>query len=80
MRWVAKTSGILALGLLAACGEATGFNAEAVATFVVEVSGEEFRVQVTSEAQAEAFRARMASGTEGVVSGALVSGSGGINS
>jgi hypothetical protein len=79
MRWVAKMSGILALGLLTACGEATGFNAEAVATFVVEVSGEEFRVQVTSEAQAEAFRARMASGTEGVVSGSLVSGSGGIN-
>ena len=80
MRAVAKLSGMLALGLLTACGEATGPNKEAVATFVVEVSGEEFRVQVTSETQAEAFRARMASGTEGVVSGALVSGSGGINS
>lgn len=80
MRSVAKMSGMLALGLLTACGEATGLNREAVATFVVEVSGEEFRVQVTSETQAEAFRARMASGVEGVVSGALISGSGGINS
>jgi hypothetical protein len=80
MRVVAKMSGMLAFAFLAACGEATGPNKEAVATFVVEVSGEEFRVQVTSETQAEAFRARMASGAEGVVSGSLISGSGGINS
>lgn len=80
MRIAAQMSGILAMSLLAACGEATGPNKEAVATFVVEVSGEEFRVQVTTETEAEAFRARMASGIEGVVSGSLISGSGGINS
>jgi hypothetical protein len=80
MRIAARMSGILAMALLAACGEATGPNKEAVATFVVEVSGEEFRVQVTTETEAEAFRARMASGIEGVVSGSLISGSGGINS
>lgn len=70
---------MLAVALLTGCGEATGPNKDAVATFVLEVSGEQFRVQVTSEAQADAFRARMLSGAEGVVSGALVSGSGGIN-
>lgn len=70
---------MLAVAFLAACGEATGPNKDAVATFVLEVSGEQFRVQVTTEAQADAFRARMQSGAEGVVSGALVSGSGGIN-
>jgi hypothetical protein len=67
------------MALLAACGEATGPNKDAVATFVLEVSGEQFRVQVITEAQADAFRTRMQSGAEGVVSGALVSGSGGIN-
>lgn len=79
MRSVATLCGLLALGFLTACGEATGPNKDAVATFVVEVSGEEFRVQVTTEAQAQAFRARMASGIEGVISGSLISGSGGIN-
>lgn len=76
---VARSFAVLAVALLTGCGEATGPNKDAVATFVLEVSGEQFRVQVTSEAQADAFRARMLSGAEGVVSGALVSGSGGIN-
>lgn len=80
MKVVARTFSALVFGLLAACGEATGPNKDAVATFVLEVSGEQFRVQVTTEAQAAAFRTRMQSGVEGVVSGSLVSGSGGINS
>ena len=79
MKVVARMLAWMVLAVAAACGEATGPNKNAVATFVLEVSGEQFRVQVTSEAEAEALRARMQSGVEGVVSGTLVSGSGGIN-
>lgn len=79
MRTIAGVVHLVVLAVLWACGEATGPNKNAVATFVFEVSGEQFRAQVTSEEQAEALRARLAAGTEGVISGKLVSGSGGIN-
>jgi hypothetical protein len=70
---------VLLLGGLAACSNATVADASALATFVVEVSGEEFRVQVTTEAQASALRARMQSGLRNVVQGTLVAGDGGFN-
>ncbi len=49
------------------------------ASFLVDVSGETFRVHVATDAQAAAFRARLQSGTRGVISGALLQGSGGFN-
>ncbi len=80
MKVISRWAALLTLGVFAACGEATGPDENAVATFLLEVSGEQFRVQVTSEAEAAAFRERMQSGEEGVISGKLVAGSGGINS
>jgi hypothetical protein len=49
------------------------------ASFLVEVSGETFRVHVATAAQAQAFRARLQSGTRGVINGDLLQGSGGFN-
>lgn len=48
-------------------------------SFIVEVSGESFRVQVSTPQQAQEFRARLQSGTRGVISGELLQGSGGFN-
>lgn len=53
--------------------------ASTTASFIIEVSGESFRVEVATAQQAQALRARLASGTRGVISGDLVQGSGGFN-
>ncbi len=66
----------LALG----CSTATSPNDTFVAAFDVEVSAEVFTVRVVTTAQAAALRARMQSGTRGVITGALRAGNGGFNS
>ncbi|MCC6318719.1 MAG: hypothetical protein IT361_13645 [Gemmatimonadaceae bacterium] len=63
-----------------ACSESTATNQPgALARFEVEVSGEKFVVAVATQAQAEAMRARLQSGTRGVVIGTLAAGHGGFN-
>jgi len=47
--------------------------------FTVEVSGERFRVEVTSDGQAAELQQRLDSGKEGVVTGTLAQGDGGFN-
>jgi len=47
--------------------------------FVVEVSGERFRVAVFGADRIAAFEQRLASGEEGVINGPLVPGDGGFN-
>lgn len=49
------------------------------ARFLLEVSGETFRVEVTDPQQVAAFEARLESGERGVVNGPLRAGSGGFN-
>lgn len=68
------------LSLVAACSTATEPAVGGLATFVVEVSGEEFRIRVSTQAQATAMRARLQSGARGVIIGDLAQGSGGFNS
>ena len=66
--------------LLACGGDSTGPGSdEAGTTFVIDVVGEEFRVQATSATAISALRQRMASGAAGVITGRLSSGSGGFN-
>lgn len=48
-------------------------------SFIVEVSGESFRVEVATAQQAQEFRSRLQSGARGVISGELLQGSGGFN-
>ena len=68
------------LGSLAATGCSSATTQVApVATFSIEVSTEIFRIQVSTAAQAAALRARLQSGTRGVISGDLVLGPGGFN-
>jgi len=50
-----------------------------IPTFRVRVSGEMFLVQVTDPDRVSALEARLAAGTEGVISGDLVAGDGGVN-
>ena len=69
---------ILAVALAMACSAPTE-PASTTASFIIEVSGESFRVEVATAQQAQALRARLASGTRGVISGDLVQGSGGFN-
>jgi hypothetical protein len=69
-------------GLMAllACGDSSGPGpVTAGTTFVIEVSGEQFRVEVSNATAIAALRQRMASGTAGVVMGRLSSGNGGFN-
>ncbi|MBL8983235.1 MAG: hypothetical protein JNL26_13675 [Gemmatimonadetes bacterium] len=73
-----KTYRIFAVALAMACSTPTE-PASNTASFIIEVSGESFRVEVTTAQQAQALRARLASGTRGVISGDLVQGSGGFN-
>ncbi|MEP7380789.1 MAG: hypothetical protein ABI910_03840 [Gemmatimonadota bacterium] len=47
--------------------------------FTVAIGTETFKVQATSAATLAALRARMQSGTRGVIIGSLVSGDGGVN-
>lgn len=73
-----KTYSIFAVALAMACSTTTE-PASTTASFIIEVSGESFRVEVSTAQQAQALRARLASGTRGVISGDLVQGSGGFN-
>ena len=79
MRAYTRLARALALGFVASCSSSTDPATAPVARFVIEVSGEEFRVQVATDAQAALLRARLQSGTRGVVQGRLVAGNGGIN-
>ena len=49
------------------------------AIYLVEVSGETFRVRVTSAAQIAEFDERLQAGSEGVINGPLIAGDGGFN-
>ncbi|MBC7896348.1 MAG: hypothetical protein H7066_13110 [Cytophagaceae bacterium] len=71
--------GCLALSVIG-CGSATDarFPGDA-ALFEIEVSGEVFTVAVATASQAADLRARMQSGTRGVVMGSLAAGNGGFN-
>jgi hypothetical protein len=64
---------------LTGCSESTGPSTNATATFLVETASETFVVRVATSAQAQALRARMASGQRGVISGELRAGDGGFN-
>ena len=68
------------LVLTTACGDddPTG-PPEPPAEYTVEVSGETFVVRVTTEAQVQDMEARLASGQEGVINGAIEAGDGGFN-
>lgn len=75
-----RTLAAAVLSLSGACSNATAPDvSQPVATFVIEVSGEEFRVRTVTPAQTAALRARLQSGTRGVVMGTLVPGNGGYN-
>jgi hypothetical protein len=66
------------LSLSTACGE-DPVGPESPPTFRVEVSGEDFLVRVVDPDQVSALETRLANGSDGVISGALVSGDGGFN-
>jgi hypothetical protein len=79
MTLLALVAVLLVLLGLVACTDTSASLDDAAPVFVIEVSGEEFRVQVTDPVQATRLEARMASGETGVLSGALLPGSGGFN-
>jgi hypothetical protein len=62
-----------------ACDEGPVGVPAGAAVFELEVSGERFRAAVSDTAEIRRLEARMASGEEGVVSGALRAGPGGVN-
>src|SRR5690554_5070250 len=65
---------------LAACASAAEPEApEAPVRYRVEVSGETFVVEAVTAAQVAALEERLASGTEGVLSGALAADDAGYN-
>lgn len=66
------------LGSTAACDD-DGTDIEFPVRYTVEVSGEEFVIEVVTAAQVEALDARLASGEEGVINGELAEGDGGYN-
>jgi hypothetical protein len=70
---------LLALLPLAGCADSSLTAVDAIPRFVIEVSGEEFRVQVTDPAAVADLQARMLSGERGPVSGELLPGNGGFN-
>ena len=74
MRWVVVAA--LGAAMVAGCESSTDPQYE---TYVVEVSGEEFRVRVSDAVVMADLDARMASGEEGVISGKLLAGNGGYN-
>ncbi len=63
--------------LLPGCSEPSGPALPAL--YLVEVSGEQFRVRVETEAQIGAMEARRRAGTTGVILGTLKAGDGGFN-
>ena len=73
-RWILAA---LSLSTLAACDDATA--PEQNPAFAIVVSGERFVVEVSTEAQAQELDARLASGVQGVINGALLEGDGGYN-
>ncbi len=70
---------LLLLLPLAGCADTELTQPEAPPTFLVEVSGEQFRVQVTDPAEVQRFQARVLSGAESPISGDLLPGDGGFN-
>lgn len=74
MRWVVAAA--LGAALVVGCDSSTAPEQE---TFVVEVSGETFKLRTADAAVIADLEARMASGEEGVISGRLLAGSGGYN-
>ena len=73
-----KIAALLAAVALTACEDPAGPE-EGITTFVIEVSGEQFRARVADTAQVRQLEERRVSGIEGVVSGELVTGDGGFN-
>lgn len=72
-------AGCLAL-IAIGCGSATDASVPSpAALFEIEVSGEVFTVAVATASQAADLRARLQSGTRGVVTGSLAAGNGGFN-
>ena len=67
----------LALGLGACDDDPSG--PDLPAQYNVEVSGEQFTVEVTTQAQVDDMEARLASGEEGVINGQIVAGDAGYN-
>ena len=70
---------LILVAFVAACGDSNAPESGGTATFVIQVSGEQFRARVTDAAQIVNLRQRLAAGTTGVLSGTLVEGSGGFN-
>lgn len=64
---------------LAAAGCGTSTEPEGGQSFVIEVSGEQFRIQATDPPTIAELERRRQEGIEGVVIGDLVSGDGGFN-
>ena len=72
----------LAAAVLMLAGAACGDDASGPAvtqTFTVEVSGEQFQVQVVGETNIAAFEERLQGGIRSVISGELRRGDGGFN-
>lgn len=80
-----RTAGALLLALplvlLGSCEaqEPTPGPPEPPVEYAVDVSGERFTVRVVTREQVDAMEARLASGEEGVLNGALEPGDGGFN-
>ena len=73
---VAGCLALMAMG----CGDATDPSLPSDAPlFEIEVSGEVFTVAVSTASQASDLRARLQTGTRGVVMGSLAAGNGGFN-
>ncbi len=68
---------LLLVAATLACGDPAGPGAGAL--YLVEASGEQFRVRVETEAQIGAMEARRRAGTTGVILGTLKAGDGGFN-
>lgn len=69
---------LLALLAFAACGDDI-VKSDVVDLWVIEVSGEEFRVRVSDEGARTGIEERLRSQERGVVIGTLVRGDGGFN-
>lgn len=70
---------LTSLLILGACDDDQTTAPEPPAEYQVEVSGEQFVVRVTDQAQIDDLEARLASGEPGVVTGTLEAGDGGFN-
>src|SRR5688500_9011783 len=78
MSYRGKTALALLLGSFAfACDDPT--LPETTAVFEIQVTDETFRVGVNNPAQIDSLDARLASGAEGNLNGALRDGDGGVN-